>query len=280
VIPGGDGSTATLATLADARRRAVGLLDDDPPLLVVSDFDGTLCPIADSPAEVRLGAAMAEILNRLAVCDRTALAVISGRSLADIASRVPANATVSGNHGLEISGPGMNFRHSEAAALRPDLAAACDALREAMRIWPGAWVEDKGLSATAHYRRVPGKHHRCLLQVARRALRGFGNRLALRVGNNALEVRPRVAWDKGAALEYIRQSAGPFDVCICMGDDRTDETMFRANQDGLNIKVGRGQPSAASYQLIDPGEVAIFLSHVLDFCELPRTSAAGSLICA
>jgi trehalose 6-phosphate phosphatase len=249
-------------------------------ILIASDFDGTLCPIADSPGEVRLGAAMTGILTRLTACERIVFAVISGRSLADISSRLPVEATISGNHGLEIRAPGLDFQHPEARALRPEIAAACDALRVGLKIWPGAWVEDKGLSATAHYRRVEQRHHRCLLQVARRCLRPFGNRLALRAGNKALEVRPKLAWDKGAALNHIRQSAGPFQACICMGDDRTDETMFRANPDGLNIRVGKVQPSAAAYHLYDPAEVAIFLSHALDFCDLRAAAASEGLICA
>jgi trehalose 6-phosphate phosphatase len=247
-------------------------------ILIATDFDGTLCPIADSPAEVRLGAAMTGILGRLTGCDRIVLAVISGRSLADISSRLPVKTTISGNHGLEIRAPGLEFQHPEAGAFRPEIAAACDALRAALRIWPGAWVEDKGLSATAHYRQVAQRHHRCLLQVARRCLRPLGSRLALRAGNRALEVRPKVAWDKGAALNHIRRSAGPFQACICMGDDRTDENMFHANPDGVNIRIGRVQPSAASYHLSDPAEVAIFLSHALDFCELQSVAASETLL--
>lgn len=242
-------------------------------VLIASDFDGTLCPIADSPAEVRLGAAITGILGRLTACGRISFAVISGRSFADVSCRLPFPATVAGNHGLEIRAPGLDFEHPEASAARPELAAACEAMRAALLNWPGAWVEDKGLSATAHFRAVDRRYHRCLLKTARHSLARFGNRFALRAGNRALEVRPRVAWEKGDALRYIRESAGPFQTCICLGDDRTDETMFRANPEGVNIRVGRRQPTAASYYLSDSTEVAIFLSHVLDFCELRKLQA-------
>ena len=53
-----------------------------------------------------------------------------------------------------------------------------------------------------------------------------------RVRNRALEIGPRVPWDKGKALRCIRANEGPFDACVCVGDERTDESMFRANEKG------------------------------------------------
>jgi hypothetical protein len=49
--------------------------------------------------------------------------------------------------------------------------------------------------------------------------------------------------------------------------------MFRGSADQVNIKVGVGRPSCASYYLSEPTDVAILLAHVLDLCEM-RTTAA------
>ena len=235
-------------------------------ILIATDFDGTLCPIADAPSEVRIEPATLEILRCVAACQRLTLAVISGRAMEDVRRRVPLDIIFAGNHGLEIGGGGVNFEHAEARRIRPTLAAACDALAGVVRHWPAAWVEDKGLSATLHFRRVDQRHHRLLLFAARRSLGVFGSQLALRLGNRALEVRPKVHWDKGSALQYIREKAGPFHACISIGDDRTDETMFRANRDQLNFRIGCVTGTAATHYLFDSAGVAILLSHIVDLC--------------
>jgi len=238
-------------------------------ILIASDFDGTLCPIADLPSGVRVAPATLEILRLVATSRRFTLAVISGRALEDIRYRLPLDIVFSGNHGLEISGRGLSFQHPEARQLRPAVVAACEALTEGLRQWPGVWVEDKGLTATLHFRKVEERHHNAVLFAARYSLGPFGSRIALRVGNQALEVRPRVLWDKGSALAYILEHAGPFDACICIGDDRTDETMFRANMNQVNIKVGPTNRTAATHCLADPFEVSVFLSHILGFRNTP-----------
>ena len=235
-------------------------------ILIATDFDGTLCPIAETPSAVSVSPGTLETLRHLAACRRLSLAVISGRALADIQERLPLDVVFAGNHGLEIGGRGLSFTHAGARQLRSSLVAACEALTAGLHQWPAAWIEDKGMSATLHFRNVDQRHHRSLLFAARRCLGAVGSQLSLRVGNRALELRPKVQWDKGSALEYIRENTGPFQTCICLGDDGTDESMFRANPGQLNIRVGRCRGSSATHYLSDPSEVAILLSHIADRC--------------
>ncbi len=254
--------TYCLSALADIDK----MLEEAQRVLIATDFDGTLCPIAQAPSEVHLAPATLEILRHLAACPRITLAVISGRGLEDVRRRLPLDVIFAGNHGLELSGCGFAFEHATARELRPSIAKACEILTEALCQWPPAWVEDKGLSATLHFRKVDPRYHNSLLLAARRALGVLGRDVALRVGRLALEIRPRVQWDKGSALEYIQERAGPFDACVCLGDDRTDESMFCANSGQLNIRVGRLTGSAATHYVTDPTEVAILLSHIVDVC--------------
>jgi hypothetical protein len=81
-----------------------------PQLLVATDFDGTLCPIANSPAGLTIPPATREILQQLTLAGRVTLAVISGRSLKDLAAKVPVPAILGGNHGFEISGPDIGWQ--------------------------------------------------------------------------------------------------------------------------------------------------------------------------
>src|SRR5262249_53074421 len=111
-------------------------------------------------------------------------------------------------------------------------------------------------------------------------LGGLGPRIALRVVNHGLEVRPRLDWNKGAALTWIQEKLNSFDICICIGDDRTDEAMFRCNSNGFNIRVRKTAPSAASYYLFDPSEVAFFLNRVLEIHEFGRFATHAHGACA
>lgn len=239
--------------LADARR-----------VLIACDFDGTLCPIAQSPAHVHVPPSVLDALRLISASDRITLAIISGRELQDVSKRLPVDAIFAGNHGLEIRGAGLRFDHPCARRLRPKLKRQCEQLRELVKRWPGAWVEDKGLSATVHYRAVEDTQHHAVLCAVRRYAVRRDSPFGVRAGRKALEIYPRIGWDKGAALNHIRAKAGPFDLCICLGDDQTDENMFHHAPDQINIRVGRGRPTKARFHLDDTSEVATFLRHVAD----------------
>ena len=132
--------------------------------LLLFDYDGTLTPIAARPELARLAPAVRHSLARLAsggVSGKFIVGLVSGRSLADLRELLAApdqpelpGLLLAGNHGFEISGPGMEFVHPEAAALRPALDDAFGRLQAATAATPGAMVEHKGLSLTAHYRGV------------------------------------------------------------------------------------------------------------------------------
>lgn len=81
-------------------------------------------------------------------------------------------------------------------------------------------------------------------------------------GHLVSEMRPQTGWDKGKALRYLWSHLGnPFVVCI--GDDVTDEDMFRAlPKTGISIKVGKGN-TRAQYRLVHQLEVARVLEWVL-----------------
>lgn len=232
-------------------------------VLIASDFDGTLSPIAESPAGVQVAPEMLDILRRMASCAQLELAIISGRDISDVSSRVPLPVTFAGNHGMEIRGDGFAFVHPGARALRPRLAAAVDSLAVDVSRWSGAWVEDKGLTATVHYRAVRSSDQLAVEMAVRERVARLDGPFVLGEGKKALEIRPDVDWDKGAAFKLICEQRGPFDLCIALGDDRTDESMFRANPGQINIKVGEARPTEANCWLADPVEVAVFLAYVV-----------------
>jgi trehalose 6-phosphate phosphatase len=230
-------------------------------ILIASDFDGTLCPLIDSAADVRPAGDVIELVRRLGAHPDSEVAIITGRSLTDVRPRVPVDVAFAGNHGLEIAGKGLAFEHPEAARLRPVLKLVCEALDEVVAPWPEAWMENKGLSATLHYRSVQIQYHDELTEAAAECMKRFPQ-FQLHSGVKSADVLPNVAWDKGFALDYLCRQLGPFQLAICMGDSAPDEAMFRANSEGVNLHVGINAQSAATYFLPDSYATGAFLLHV------------------
>jgi trehalose 6-phosphate phosphatase len=193
------------------------------PAGLLTDFDGTLSPIVARPTDARLVAGAADALERLV--ERLAVvAVVTGRAPLEARQRagVPGLLVV-GNHGVEWLDPRAD-RPEEAAAAAPVRAALADLIG---RIPPleGVLVEDKGLSATVHYRGAPDP------DAARRAvLAALGDvdgAAELRPGRMSVELRGAGLGDKGAAAREIVERYGLRGVVV-MGDDVTDLDMFRA----------------------------------------------------
>jgi trehalose-phosphatase len=225
------------------------------------DFDGTLTPYVEDPATASLSPHMQRVLRSLAAQPRISLALISGRSRADVQARVNLPDLIyAGNHGLEISGPGCLFVEPTAAACCEALQAlAADLARQVQPI-PGAWVEDKGLTLSVHYRRVTAADVPEVRRLVDATLASGNHPFHLTPGNLVYEIRPRVAWNKGTAVGWIKEQLGkPDALVIYLGDDRTDEDAFAVLGEDITVKVGDGSATAARYQLAGPAEVRRFL---------------------
>ncbi|MBI2369299.1 MAG: trehalose-phosphatase [Deltaproteobacteria bacterium] len=262
------------------------------------DFDGTLASLAPRPDTAHLPDGVGALLGCLAAHSRITLAVVSGRSLSDLAKEVAVPGIILvGNHGLEMTGPGVAFVHAGAEGWRAVLATAAGLLRAELARFPGVLIEEKRLSLSVHYRLAPAHAEEVGAAVGRavasqgpgsgepssggcsrvaRAQAGgpapqaAGAGLLVRRGHMVLELLPPVEWDKGAAVRWLLGQAhgtGWPGSCapVCAGDDQTDETMFAALK-GIGavtlVKIGPG-PTEAAYQLDGPEEVLVFLEHLL-----------------
>jgi trehalose-phosphatase len=82
----------------------------------------------------------------------------------------------------------------------------------------------------------------------------------LTLGDQVYDIRPRVPWDKGAAVNWIRAQLGrPNALAIYLGDDATDEDAFAALREEITVKVGPSGETAALFRLEDPVDVRQFL---------------------
>jgi trehalose 6-phosphate phosphatase len=241
-----------------------------PRLLVACDFDGTLAPLVAHPDDVELPAAALEALRRLREAPGVSLAVVSGRSLADLRQRIPLpDLILAGNHGLEIRGLGLDGERRQATALKPRLRSLASRLDEAVGGVPGLHVENKGLSLTVHLRNVISSHRE---MVAREVWEIGALDTAFRVqqGHMVLEFIPDIGWDKGSALRQITARLGlPRCAAFYAGDDTTDESAFTALSTGLTVRVGKPRDTAARWTASDPEDIR----HLLECLALARRGA-------
>ena len=227
-------------------------LADPARAAVVTDFDGTLSPIVDVPAEARPVEGAVEALAALAA--RYGLvAVMSGRPVEFLARLMPPGVVLSGLYGLEVVRDGVSADHPAAGAWREVVADVVRA--SADRGPPGVGVESKGLSLTLHYRVRPDLEP-AVLDWARAQADRSG--LELRRAKMSVELHPPIPTDKGTALEAL--TGGMAAVCY-VGDDRGDLPAY----DALDRLAGAGvtalrvavASSEAPPELIDRAEVVL-----------------------
>jgi trehalose 6-phosphate phosphatase len=230
-------------------------------VLLCLDYDGTLTHFTASPVGAHLSPQMERVLLSLAEQEMASLAIVSGRNRADLQARVGiAGLIYVGNHGLEISGPGFLFVEPTAASHVGALQELADQLTKMVEPITGAVVENKGLTISVHYRLVPPGLWDEVRRVVHDALARTTHPFVLTTGEKIFEIRPRVYWNKGSAVCWIKERLGKPDVLpIYVGDDTTDEDAFVALPDGITIKVGEAGETAARYLLDGPAEVRKFL---------------------
>jgi len=165
-----------------------------------------------------------------------------------------------GNHGLEISGPGFMFIDPTAASYVSALQELSEQLASRFQSSPGALVEFKGLTISVHYRQVASAQWDEVRRLVHAALASTTNPFVLTAGDKVFEIRPRVYWNKGSAVAWIKERLGKPDILtVYIGDDATDEDAFTALPHDITIKVGDAGETAAHYLLSGPWEVRRFL---------------------
>ncbi|WP_410742755.1 trehalose-phosphatase [Citrobacter koseri] len=207
------------------------------------DLDGTLAEIKPHPDQVVVPHNILQLLHRLSTHNAGALALISGRSMAELdALSAPFCFPLAGVHGAErrdINGNTHIVRLPQAIAR--DVSAR---LHAALGNLPGAELEAKGMAFALHYRQAP-QHEATLLALAQHITQKWPQ-LALQPGKCVVEIKPKGA-NKGEAIAAFMQEA-PFAgrIPVFVGDDLTDEAGFDVvnNLGGISVKVGAGATRA------------------------------------
>jgi len=213
------------------------------------DLDGTLAPIAGRPQDVHPDPRRTGLLEHLAQRLEGRLAVISGRTLADVDRILEGRVTpVAAVHGLVRRTPDGRLTQT---APHPGLGRATEGFRTFAARHAGLIVEEKaGLSVALHFRQAH-EQTEAARGCARRLAAETG--LALQDGDMVAELRtpgPR----KGDSVRAFMAKA-PFAGArpVFVGDDATDEDGFAAAQalGGVGIVVGQARETVARYRLAD-----------------------------
>jgi trehalose 6-phosphate phosphatase len=224
-----------------------------------------LAPIVDDPATARALPGTMDDVARLAAADGVTVALVSGRSRADLVRVTGIQdggpVLAIGSHGAEWDGASLaGDLLDEAAAQR--LAAVRELLGKVAARYDGARVEDKPAAAVLHTRRMPDRA--AAAAATRSVLEVLQSVPGLHVtpGKEVVEVSVVTA-TKGAAVARLRDRLGPGCTVLFIGDDVTDETVFGTLGEGdVGVKVGPGS-TAAHHRVTDPEAVRMLVRELV-----------------
>jgi trehalose 6-phosphate synthase/phosphatase len=232
--------------------------------LFLLDYDGTLVPFSKLPQLAVPDENVIKLLELVAADPRNDIAIISGRdsvSLTNWFGTLPV--TLVAEHGAGIRAkhqPWEFFLDSDSewrTLVRPVLESFCQRS-------PGSFVEVKKYTLAWHYRNVDSElgfiRSRELLDNLHHLIRN--SPLQVIDGNKVIEVRPS-GINKGAVAKLLLQNEN-YDFVLALGDDKTDEDMFRDLADqAYTVKIGVGH-TVAKYNLATQVDVISLLSEFID----------------
>lgn len=231
-------------------------LDQDSALFV--DFDGTLADIAPRPDAVTLPAGMVEVLAELRDRLGGALAIVSGRPIAQLDELLaPLQLAAAGVHGAERrSSAGVVTRVYEA-----DLGHVLARLQALAERRPGLLVESKPGAVALHYRLAP----QCegLARQAMEAALHDAPGMVLMRGKMVIEMKPAEASKGRAIAAFMAEPPFAGRQALFAGDDGTDESGFDVVQSagGAGIKVGPGA-TLARHRIHTPAGLRAWLQAI------------------
>lgn len=220
------------------------------------DFDGTLVELAETPDAIRVPSALAPMLERLRRRLDGRLAIVSGRSLADLERHLPLHdIAFSGSHGLEL-------RLADGTRLPLSVPVGLEGARAAVErfagVHDGLIVEGKPAGIALHYRLAP-QHENAVLALMDSLAKAYG--FSLQCGKMVAELRAEGANKGDAVRAFMTEPEFMAASPVFVGDDLTDEHAFAAANalGGAGVLVGPARKTAAAYRLGSVAAVARWL---------------------
>jgi trehalose 6-phosphate synthase/phosphatase len=230
---------------------------------ILLDYDGTLAPYQKLPTLATPGKELLELLKQLSEDPHNEVVIISGRD-ADTLDKWLGNLPLSlvAEHGAAIKF--KNEEWQQQVSVSPEWKEQIRPLLELfVTRCVGSFIEEKGNTLAWHYRNTHPDLGFNRSRELRNSLSQLTTNTPLQVidGNKVLEVR-LMGIDKGATAQKLVRHFQP-DFTLCIGDDTTDEDMFRVLRDeAYTVKIGGGS-TGAKYTLLSQIQVLPLLRKLI-----------------
>lgn len=234
------------------------------------DYDGTLVPFARLPQDAMPSSELKELLAKLSGDEKNHVVIISGReanTLEKWLGYLPISLVA--EHGASFKMKHENWQQSVPMSdqwkeeIRP-------VMQKFVSRCVGSFIEEKTNTIAWHYRNThPDLGFSRSRELINNLTQMLQNTLLQVIdGNKVVEVRMS-GFDKGIMALKIVNETNP-DFVLCIGDDTTDEDMFKAlGPDAFTLKVSNG-PTAAHYTVLSQLNVLPLLNELTQ----PLTSAS------
>jgi len=219
------------------------------------DYDGTMVPFVGDPKLARPDPELLELLAGLSGAPGTEVVIISGRprsQLEEWFGELPLDLIA--EHGAWLRHRGTPWR-----MLRPLTADWKERVRPILQLYvdrlPEALLEEKEFSLAWHYRQADPDLATVRAKELLDDLSGYTRNIDVQVlqGNKVIEVRNAGVTKGIAGMEWVASHSPDFILAI--GDDWTDEDLFRALPPAaFSVRVGLVN-TCAKYHLANPAAV-------------------------
>lgn len=245
--------------------------------LLFFDYDGTLVPFADKPHLAKPGKELLERLEALTALPETDLVLISGRdhrTLEEWFGFLPVGMVAEHGGYLKL-GPGQDWQ-----PIKPLHQEWKDHVMPIMKVYvdrlPGSFIEEKDFSLVWHYRQADPEQGPVIAKEFMDDMFHFTANIDVQIlqGHKVVEVRSS-GIDKGRGGKYFAEQRD-YDFILALGDDWTDEDLFKALPESAHtLRVGMVQ-SFAKFNLRDPREVNDLIDQLIKVgVDLKKTSVSG-----
>lgn len=253
--------TSQLDQATSARRHVERLLLDRTPIGLFLDIDGTLLDVALTPSTVHVPPGLAELLGTLATHLSGALAIVTGRSIAEADELLkPMKFVAAGVHGAEMRTTATGEIKLLSPSFNPALLSDIRAVAVSM---PGVVTEDKGTGIALHYRLAPELRDSLLITLEA-LIPKYPGQFTVCEGRKVVEILP-VGFSKGRALRKLASLPDFADrIPLMIGDDIADLDAFRAAEElgGYGLKVAGENFSEKEASFIGPADVLKWLENL------------------
>ncbi|OJV83083.1 MAG: bifunctional alpha,alpha-trehalose-phosphate synthase (UDP-forming)/trehalose-phosphatase [Bacteroidia bacterium 44-10] len=239
-----------------------GAYDDAAFRLLLLDYDGTLAPFVKRPEDAIPSPQLLDLLQKMTSDKKNKVVINSGRNRQVLDQWFRGlDLDFAAEHGTFYKENGRWHENMQKKVEWDD--EIIDILQHTIDKTPRSHLERKDTSLVWHYRKVDVWLAELRTQQLVNALIGPCSRLNLQIvpGNKIVEIKSP-DFNKGS--EVLRRLAQKdYDFVLAIGDDTTDEDMFRVlPPGGVSIKVGNFSPTA-KYRIPLQSSVITFLSNLI-----------------